>query len=93
MIVPKPHVLAQNPHTDIYAHLWSNLDDSSPIAVTLTQTMHNVANCHILHQIGQLGINATIVALVTLFVFVDGMYREVEDSTYPFKSDEIGQEG
>jgi len=82
MYVPKPHVLAQNPHTDVYAHLWSNMDDSSWIARDLAQTVHNLAGMHVVGQIGQVGINLTILIFGLLFVFVDGQYRQVEDDTW-----------
>ena len=78
MYVPKPHVLAQNPHTDIYAHLWSNTDDSSPSMVTITQTLTNMEHMHILSVIGQVGINTTLVILGIMFVFLTGMYEDHE---------------
>lgn len=84
MFIPKPHVLAQTPHTDVYAHLWSNLDDSSWVARDLAQVAHSIAGMHVVGQIGQVGINLTIVIFSLLFVFVDGQYRGLEDDTWPY---------
>jgi hypothetical protein len=39
---------------------------------------------HVVGQIGQVGINLTIVIFSLLFVFVDGQYRGLEDDTWPY---------
>lgn len=79
MISDEVRTMCQTPHPDLHYALWCNLDDSSPIAVSVTQTMAQSETLHILNQIGQLGICASLVLFSLMFVFLDGMYRNHED--------------
>lgn len=57
---------------------WANLYDSSWIARDLSQTMTSMDGADRLHQIGQLGITATIVIFGLLVVYLTDLYQEVK---------------
>lgn len=87
MIRQYVHITSQTPHLDLYRSLWENTYDSSWIARDLTQTMLSLYGTSTFHQIGQLGINVTLLVFSLINVMVMGQYRSDEDDTYP----EFGQ--
>lgn len=66
------------PCIDLHYALWDNLADPSWIARDLSQTAHSSVDLHILSQIGQLGITATITVLSIIVVFLTSLYEEDE---------------
>lgn len=91
MIRPYVHVTCQSPQLNLYQSLWENTYDSSWIARDLGQTVHLVANTHILHQVSQIGQSMALVVFGLFFVFLDGMYRNHEDDLMETISDKRGK--